>query len=201
MRIFLLVISYLFHPLFVPMAGACCYFIVTPKYSAARLEQGTVLPIFILTVVIPIITYFILRNVGLADSVFLSSINKRKYPLFIQIILLLIVIYQIVPKLYAIELHFYFLGLVIAALSALLLVYLKVKASLHLMGMGGLFMFMVCLSIHFAINITLALSIFTLLTGLVATSRLYLKAHSKGEILIGFLLGCLAQLMLVRFWL
>ena len=69
------------------------------------------------------------------------------------------------------------------------------------MGIGSLFMFLVCLSIHFEINITLAVSLLTLATGLVTTSRLYLKAHSTPELLIGFLIGLISQLLTVRFWL
>lgn len=72
---------------------------------------------------------------------------------------------------------------------------------MHLMGMGSILTFMIALSIHFEINITLAISVFTLLTGLVTTSRLYLKAHTKNEIFIGFLVGCVSQLIILKYWL
>jgi membrane-associated phospholipid phosphatase len=35
----------------------------------------------------------------------------------------------------------------------------------------------------------------------VATSRLYLKAHSKSELLIGFLVGLCSQLIILKYWL
>lgn len=201
MRIFFWTISYIFHPLFVPLAGTCAYFVVTPKYSPTALQSANILPIFILTVIIPIIAFFILRNIGLINGVFIAAIEERKYPLYIHIILLLMVVYKVIPGDYTPELHFYFFGLIAAAMTALLLLFLKFKVSMHLMGMGGLFMFLVSLSIHFEINITLAVSLLTLATGLVATSRLYLKAHSRPEIAIGFLIGLLSQLLLVKFWL
>jgi len=78
---------------------------------------------------------------------------------------------------------------------------LNYKASLHMLGMGSILMFLVNLSIHFEINITIALSFFVLATGLVATSRLYLRAHSRLQVLIGFLLGAVSQLLTVSFWL
>jgi len=201
MTIFFKTISYIFHPLFIPIAGACAYFIITPKYSPDSLQSTTLLPIFILTIIIPIIAFFILRNLGLVRSVFMPTIKERKYPLYIHISLLLIVVYKIIPDQYVPELHFYFLGLIAAAMTALLLLLLKQKASMHLMGMGGLFIFLICLSIHFEKNIILAISLLVLATGLVATSRLYLKAHSKAELLVGFFIGVLSQLLLVRFWL
>ncbi len=201
MKIFFKTISYIFHPLFVPLAGTSAYFMVTPKYRPVALQTGNILPIFILTVIIPILAFFILRNIGAVNTVFMSKIKERKYPLYIHIIVLLMVVYKVVPKNDTLELHFFFLGLIIAAMTTLLLFFLKFKTSMHLMGMGSLFMFLVGLSIHFELNITLAISLFTIATGLVATSRLYLGAHSRPELLIGFLVGSLSQLFLVKFWL
>ncbi|NNE77458.1 MAG: hypothetical protein HKN31_10345, partial [Pricia sp.] len=201
MRFFLKAISFIFHPLFIPMAGTLAYFFITPKYSPFELQSGNILPIFILTVIIPIIAYLILRILGLVNTVFMPTSKERKYPLYIYIILLLLVVYKVIPNNYTVELHFYFLGLIAAAMSALILLFFKLKISMHLMGMGSLFMFLICLSIHFEINITLAVSLLTLATGLVATARLYLKAHSKPELLIGFFVGLLSQLFTVRYWL
>lgn len=201
MRFFLRAISYIFHPLFIPMAGSLAYFMITPKYSPIEVQSGNLLPIFILTIIIPIIAYLILRNLRLVSTIFMPNYRERRYPLYIYIVLLVMVIYKVIPNSYTIELHFYFLGLLVAAMSTLLLLFLKLKVSMHLMGMGSLFIFLVCLSIHFKINITIAISLLTLATGLVATSRLYLHAHNKAEILIGFLIGLLSQLLMVPYWL
>lgn len=201
MRVFLKLISYLFHPLFVPLAGTAAYFITTPKYSSDEIRNVILLPTFILTVIIPIITYLILKNLGLVSSIFMPTAKERKYPLYINILLLLLVIYKVLPHYYIAELHYYFLGIITASMTMVLLIFLKLKASMHLMGMGSLLMFLIGLSIHFEMNITLAISLFTFATGLVTSSRLYLKAHSKTELLIGLLIGMLSQLLLIRFWL
>ncbi|MGS0525144.1 hypothetical protein ACU8V7_08105 [Zobellia nedashkovskayae] len=201
MKVFLKVISYIFHPLFIPIAGTLAYFLITPKYSPLAIQGTTILPTFILTVIIPIIAYFILRNLGMAQSIFMSTVKERRYPLYIHIILLLFVIYKVIPNSNTVELHFYFIGLIISALTTLLLLILKFKVSIHVMGMGSLLMFLVAMSIHFEVNITLGLSIFTLLTGLVATSRLYLKSHTPIEVVLGLFIGLLSQLLTVRYWL
>lgn len=201
MRFFLKLISYIFHPLFIPIAGTVSYFLITPKYTPIEVQSGNILPIFILTVIIPVITYFILRNLGLVNTVFMPTVKERRYPIYVHILLLLLIVYKVIPNNYAAELHFYFVGLIAAALTALLLLFFKLKISMHLMGMGSLFMYLVCLSIHFEINITLAVSLLTLATGLVTTSRLYLKAHTKPEVLIGFFIGLISQLLTIRFWL
>ena len=201
MKLFLLVISYIFHPLFIPVAGTISYFAITPKYTPIEEQSGNILPIFILTVIIPIITYLILKNVGLIQSVFMPTLKERRYPLYISILLLLMVVYKVIPNNYTAELHYYFLGLIAATMASLLLLFLNFKSSMHLMGMGSIFMYLICLSVHFEINITLALSVLILLIGLVATSRLYLKAHSKAELVIVFFSGFVSQLLTIKFWL
>lgn len=201
MKLFLQVISYIFHPLFIPVAGTIAYFIITPKYNTVEEQSGNILPVFILTVIIPIISYLILKNVGLIQSVFAPTLKERRYPFYISILLLLTVVFQVLPNNFTPELHYFFLGLIAATCASLLLLYLNFKSSMHLMGMSSLSMYLTCLSVHFEINVTLALGILILLTGLVATSRLYLKAHSKAELIIGFLIGVLSQLLTVKYWL
>ncbi|MBT8183497.1 MAG: phosphatase PAP2 family protein, partial [Eudoraea sp.] len=182
-------------------AGTVIYFIITPKYSPLELQSGNVLPIFILTVIIPIISFFILKNLGIVSSVFLPKRSERKYPLMISILLLFMVLLKVIPNNYVLELYFYFIGLIAASFASLLLLFLKLKTSLHLMGMGSLLMFMIALSIHFEINIIIAISVWILATGLVATARLYLNAHNRSEVLVGLLIGVVSQLLTVKFWL
>lgn len=200
MRHFFHIVSYIFHPLFIPVGGTILYFMVTP-YSTLEIQSGNILPIFILTVIIPIIFFLILKNVGVINSIFLPTLRERKYPLYISCVLLLMILYKVIPNNYVQELFFFFAGLLTATLAAIILLFLKFKTSIHLLGMGSILMFMIGLSIHFEKNITLGISIFIAMTGLVATSRLYLKAHNKSELLIGFLLGMCSQLIILKYWL
>ena len=200
MRLFLRIISYVFHPLFTPIVGTLAYFTVAP-YSTLEQQSGNILPIFILTVIIPIIFFLILKNLKLVTTIFAPSIQERKYPLLISIGLYLMILYKVIPQNYIDELYFFFVGLLTAAIATLLLLFLKFKTSIHLLGMGSLLLFFIGLSIHFEINITLAIGTITLLSGLVASSRLYLKAHTITELLIGFIVGACSQLFVFKFWL
>ena len=201
MRQLSLLISYIFHPLFVPMAGTVAYFLVTPKYTPLEMQSGNILPVFILTIIVPIISFFILRNIGIVSSVFLMSTKERIYPLLISIAILLMIIIKVIPNNYTAELYYFFIGLLASTGSCLILLFLSFKTSLHLVGMGSILMFLISLSIHFEINIIVAISAFTFFTGLVATARLYLQAHSRAEILIGLLIGLFSQLLTIKFWL
>lgn len=86
MKIFLKTISYLFHPIFIPVGGTVAYLLITPKHTPLDIQAGNVLPIFILTVIIPIVTYLILKNIGVVHSIFMPTINERKYPLAIHLV-------------------------------------------------------------------------------------------------------------------
>lgn len=194
-------LSYILHPIFIPLAGTLAYFVVTPRYSPIGAQGGSVLPIFILTVIIPIIAYLILRNLGLVKTVSLTTTKERKYALYIYTGLLLLVVYKVIPNNYTAELHFFFLGLIAGNLACLFLLYFNVRASMHAMGLGSLAMYLVTLSVHFETNVTIGLSIVVLLTGLVVSSRIYLKAHSPAEAWIGLLIGLISQLLTVKYWL
>jgi len=55
--------------------------------------------------------------------------------------------------------------------------------------------------LHNQINTIHLVTFFVLMNGLVASSRLVMKAHTNKELLIGFLCGLLPQLALFYFWL
>ncbi len=200
MRLLSQIITYLFHPLLIPIYGALFYFKVTPKYSPLSLQSGNILPVFILTVIIPIVSMLILKNLGLIKSQLMLRSEERIYPLLVVVLLLLMVLLRVIPNHYTIELYYYFLGLVIAGTSCLMIALVGRIVSLHMAGIGSLLAFMVLLSLHFEKNIVVAISLCVLCTGLIAMARLYLRAHGRASIIAGLLIGLLSQLLLVRFW-
>lgn len=200
MRFLSKLITYLFHPLLIPLYGTVLYFRVTPKFSPLEMQSGNVLPVFILTVIIPVISMLILRNLGMMQSSRLLRPQERIYPLLIFLVLLLMVLFRVIPNNYAAELYYYFLGMIIATVACLLLALAGKPISLHMVGIGTLLMYLITLSIHFEKNIVLAISACTLCTGLVGTARLYLQVHGRASVLTGWLIGLVSQLILVRFW-
>ena len=201
MRDFLSIISYLFHPIFIPVGGTIAYFLITPKHTPIEVQGGNILPIFILTVIIPMVTYLILKKIGMVHTIFIATATERKYPVAIHLILLLLILYKVIPNNYIVEVYYYFVGLAGASITCLVLLFFNVRASLHLVGVGGLLMYLITLSVHFETNIVIAISIFICITGLVASSRLYLKALTKPELIIGFCIGIISQLLTVTYWL
>lgn len=194
-------ISFVFHPLIIPILGVIFYFSKSPRYIPFEIIQAKLISIFILTVVLPILLYFLLKTLGKAKSIYLESTKERVLPLIVNCVVLLLVLNRIITTDQIIELYYFFVGILISTLACLILVILKFKASIHMIAIGGLFMFFIAISIHFSININGTLAIMSILTGAIATSRLHLKAHTSTELLIGFMVGFIPQLILLKYWL
>ncbi len=201
MRIFSKLISHIFNPLFFPLAGSILYFFITPKFNPPEAKRLILLAILILTVIIPFIFFLLLRNLGWITNNGLTHIKERKIPLYIFIIVIYITIMKITTFDFSIELYYYFIGILGALLSCLIMIYFNFKASMHMMGICGLTTFILGLSFHYEINITLGLSLLVLITGIVATARLYLKSHTYPEIIIGCFIGVITQFLTFGYWL
>ncbi|MFH6768460.1 hypothetical protein V8G56_06920 [Gaetbulibacter aquiaggeris] len=194
-------ISFIFHPLIIPLLGVIFYFTKSPKYISLQIIQAKLISLFILTIVLPILLYFLLKTLGKAKSIYLETTKERIFPLIVNCIVVLLVLNRILTANQIIELYYFFVGILISTLACLFLVFMRFKASIHMTSIAGLFMFFIALSIHFSININGTLAIMFILTGAIATSRLHLKAHTGIELIIGFFVGFIPQLILLKYWL
>lgn len=194
-------VSYIFHPLIIPLLGVIFYFSKSPRYIPEQIIQAKLISLFILTIVLPILLYFLLKTLGKVKSIYLETTKERIFPLLLNCVVILIVLQRILTATQIIELYFFFVGILISTLSCLILAFFKFKASIHMISISGLFMFFIALSIHFSININGTLALMSVITGAVATSRLHLKAHTYIELLMGVFVGVIPQLILVTYWL
>ena len=194
-------VSYLFHPLFSPLAGVVAYYLVSPEYTPSEVRGAVVLSTIIMTIAVPVILFFLFRNIGWIRSVYLDTVSERKIPLYIFILLIFIIARNVILPALAPALYHYFVGILGTLIASLVLVYLRFKASMHIMGISGFTVFILGLSVHYEVNITLAMAVLVLSVGLVASSRLYLKAHTASELWVGFFVGTVPQLITFNFWL
>jgi hypothetical protein len=70
-----------------------------------------------------------------------------------------------------------------------------------MIGISSLTVFIIGLSINNQVNTINTVTFFVLMNGLVASSRIVMKAHSNKELLVGFLSGVIPQSALLYFWL
>jgi hypothetical protein len=193
--------SYVFHPIFIPLFGALLYFKLNEHFFVIEQVYLILIQISIIMVFIPICFFYLLRTLGKVDSVMLSEVSQRKIPLAIQVLLIGILIFKSITPDVLPELYYFFLGGLASTVSALLLSFLRVKASLHLMGTVALLAFAIGLSMHNQANAIYHIALLVAANGLVAASRLEMNAHTEMELVIGTLCGLLPQLALWYFWL
>ncbi len=201
MRFFLKAASYIFHPLLMPLLGTLLYFNVTPRYLEPELIRANLFAIAIITIFIPLVVFFLLKNLRIVETIYLKDVRERKFPLMIQCILLLLIIKMIFDPYEDPELYYFYVGMLFSAFSALVMVLFRIKVSLHQMGVAGILMFLVGLSAHFKINLLVTISFFLFVNGWVASSRLNSDSHTYSELGIGLLLGAIPQLILFNLWL
>lgn len=201
MKKFLPFFSYLFHPIFIPLLGTIFYVLLDSHYFNLPQYLTLFLQIIIITILLPIAFFYLLRTFGKIESVMLSDVSQRKIPLLMQIMLFGILIEKSITFDRFPSLYFFFVGGLITTIFAFLLLFVKIKASIHMIGISSLTVFIIGLSIHNQINTINLVAFFVIMNGVVASSRLVMEAHSKKELLIGFLCGVIPQIALLYFWL
>jgi hypothetical protein len=193
--------SYLFHPIFIPLIGTAFFVLFDESFISKGQQMLLLIQVFIITFLLPIAFFYLLKTFGKVENVMLSDISQRKIPLLLQIMLLTVLITRSITVDNFPELHFFFFGGLISSLLAFLLLYAKIKSSIHIIGMSALTCFLIGLSYHNQVNIINTILFFVIMTGVVASSRLAMEAHTRKELLIGFVCGSLPQLGLFYFWL
>jgi hypothetical protein len=193
-------ISYIFHPLLMPLLGVVFYFSKTPRFIPESVMKAKVFSITILTIVLPILLFYLLRTINKVDTFHLETVKERRIPLLINSIIIILIVIRVLPKNEIPELYFFFIGILISTMTCFALALVKFKASIHMIASAGFFMFAMALAIHFKININGTLALMCIILGAIATSRLHMKAHTPVELTAGFLVGLMPQLIVLNYW-
>lgn len=192
------VLSYLFHPLFIP---TYIFLWLSWRFSfefSGITEQAMFfrkVSVFWMTAFFPAFSVFLLWRLKFIDSIFLKSNKERIAPYVITMIFYWWMWY--LSRSFTdqpIVLKFFYLGIFIATIFGLTINNF-LKISMHTMGVGGAFacVLLTCFSYHTIIAVDIL--IVTLITGLVSTSRLLLGDHNIVEIYLGLFIGVLSQLI------
>ena len=188
-------ISFVFHPIIVPICSALLYFIFVPRHMPREWALRVLGLIFIATYLVPIFLLFFLKKLKMIENFHLPSINERKFPILFFIVLSFL-LGRLLMKTHSINLlALSFYGCTLSLALVFTLFYFKIKTSLHALGFAGLIGFISFLSYAYQINLLGLLLLLFLLFGLVASSRLILKAHKPQEIYLGFLIGFFSQIV------
>jgi len=191
-----------------PLYAYGLYWYGTPQPLQPHMHGLNFLVVLVVLVVLPILIYPILRKANKVRSVHLETLNERLWPLGINAMLwlsFLVYLQLVVPRysqtLFEVSpsLISFFFGGALCILMALIMVILKHKSSLHMMGVSGLITHLLIHSAYFGQSSSLSIvtiSTFGLLAIIwVGVTRFKEKAHSIVELLSGFCAGVCAQIL------
>ncbi|HYM94682.1 MAG TPA: hypothetical protein VET23_11125 [Chitinophagaceae bacterium] len=192
------IISYVFHPVFIPVYVAWFLINIQPYlFAGFNAMEKTLMLIRFITVYafFPLISVLLLKALGFISSTYLKTQRDRIIP-------------YIICMIYYFSLWFFMrrqpenppaiisftLAIFIASIGGLMAnIYLKV--SMHAISVGVVAAFMLTLAFSQEINFGVYLTITFLITGLVCTARLIVSDHTPKEIYIGLLIGIASQLL------
>lgn len=147
-----------------------------------------ILGVILFTVVIPILGTLILAKFGLVSDYYLKDRKERTWPYMITYFSYLLCIRFFMWMEVSTWVVYIAAGTTIA-LMILFIVNIFWKISAHMSGMGGLTGSIFAAAFVYHNNPVWLFLVIILLSGLVAWSRLELKAHTRGQVLAGFILG------------
>lgn len=193
-------LSYLFHPIFAPLLSVFILFqlpvYLNYKYSEAF--HHYIYLLFLLNLIIaPLLISLYFKKKGIIGSLEMPNVKERVIPYLVSGLFYGFTYYLLAninfPALY-LEV---FRSCCLAITILLVLSIVNFKASAHMTGAGGICGMLIVIAFFLELDITLLLIVFVLISGLLASSRYALRAHSFTELLIGFLIGFGSQLIIL----
>ena len=177
----------------IPTIGVFLFLAITPDVISKERQYLLLGIVFFSTYIVPIISLAILKALGVINNFQAESIKEGKVPLF----LMLFVFYALGRFLINIpvfkDLGVLFYGTNLALVVIYILFFFNIKTSLHIVSMSSALGFFLIYGAINSIAILPIAIIMILLTGLLASSRLYLKAHKPLEVYLAFFLGITTQ--------
>lgn len=195
--------SIAFHPIFIPIYALFIVF-----HSNSYLNYNTndaakpmlYLFVFILTVVMPGLSTFILIRNKMVSSFMLPEKSDRTAPYSITIFYY-ILLYYLLQRIEHLPLAM--LSMILGAIISLIIIVVlntRIKISAHVAGISGLLGIYLGLSRISVILPEMYLVYgLLLLFGAIASSRLFLNAHRPNEIYLGALIGFFSEYLIIRY--
>jgi hypothetical protein len=195
-------ISFIFHPLFIPTFFMYFLIIVVPyKFEGISDWQlkMRVFSVFWLTAFFPSFAVFLLWRLKFSESIFLRTQKERIIPYVITMFFYWWMYYLSRNfKDQPIDLKYFYFGIFIAT-SLGLIVNNFIKVSLHAIGISGLLMAILLVSINYpSINLIWLLFVI-IIASIVVSARMIVSDHTKQELIVGFVIGLFTQLI-AYFW-
>lgn len=192
------VISIVFHPLFVGVMMAFYLIFIHPSYFVGFSEKAKMLKLLAVinnNVFFPLLVVALLKGLGFSKSIFLTTQKERIVPYIASITFFFWTYYVFKHQPETPRIIVNMCRGMFFASSAALLLNNYYKISMHGIGVGGLMGLMVLTVFDGTMYSGLPLIVSALVSGLVVSSRKAVSDHHWFDIITGFLVGFLCQLL------
>jgi hypothetical protein len=194
------IISYIFHPLFVPVyVGLFLLYEVRLFNDRTNWQQKIILAqFFIYYTFFPLMTTLLSKALGFIQSVYLKTQKDRILPYIVCEIFYFWAWYVFKNVHFPKEVVMFSLGVFLAcSLGLILNSYMKI--SMHTISLGVVCAFFLLAATISTNSYGIYISIAFLVAGITATARLIDSNHTQKEIYLGFFAGALAEVVAYLF--
>lgn len=187
------------HPIVIPTIGIILYFLLIPNSFNSNQKFAVLGLIFVTTYIIPLVILFIFKKMNLIKSFKAETIRERKVPIAMMIVLFYLLgnTLRDISNLFDLGLLFY------ATTLGLIFIYVffafKLKTSIHLLSLGITTGFFMVMNYIHNQNLMIVIIGCFILSGILGTARLQLKAHTQAEVYLGFIFGLIAPIIVFYF--
>ena len=181
-------ISVILHPLLIPVLGLLFMFNSGTYLAYSPYKRMILIVVGLDAVVMPLLIALCFFFIARIFSIKLNGNMERIFLLGVTLLFYIFCYYSLkkvgISHIYN---SFWFASIITVFLS--LLITIKWKISLHMVGLGGLTGLIGFLILSMRINLEFYLFMAVIAAGLAGTSRLILEAHKPSQLNAGFLLG------------
>lgn len=189
-------ITILFHPLLMPTLGVLIIFYSGSYISflPEDIKRIILLVISANTFGLPLLMIPLFFQFGVIKSIAMETNKERVMPLSFTLIPYILSVYFLVKLPIPPTISAFMLG---ASLSVAFCLITSIwwKVSIHMVGIGGVVGFLIAFSIRLYTDVLIYIIAAVIVSGLLATARLYLKAHKPAQVYIGFIAGFFIMLL------
>jgi hypothetical protein len=203
MQRFAVFLSYILHPLLIQtyivlfLLFSNAYFAYSIPGVVQKFLIGTV---FVITFLFPVVSTLFMVKRGMIQSLQLQSQHERFFPFLIAAVYYF-ACYFFIKKLPVPPLFYVIQFGAACSILITLLINLRWKISVHMIGVGGFAGTLFSVSHIIYVNYILAISVVIILSGLLGFSRLLTGNHTQSQLYLGFVCGFLCEYVSLHYYL
>lgn len=194
-----LVISTLFHPVFVNLYGLVALILLSPYLSLGLTRNAQLFYvgfIFVTAGVLPIMAVLVLRLLGKVQSILLDVQDERNVPYLITATVYLFD-YYLLSRMHTPALLRAYVLACACIVVAVVIVNHFYKISVHAASLGALIAIILTVAQAPMFDLRYLLVIVFILTGITLSARLFLHAHTLLQVISGWVLGFVVMYLIL----